>query len=269
MKRYFFFSVIVAAVAGLAIFASCKKDDDKDSSTNNQTTNAGRIVKVETIYTDEANPYNSEVSYEYDAQGRVVKTTNISGKGTPDEVSAEVTYTYSDNQVVLNTNNGISTTFYLENGLVHRRVIRYNGNSSQLDYEYDADKHMTKEIYPEGDTMFYEWQNGNLVRSYCHKHSALEVGAYDITTNYTFSNHSSDLFPYTVCGTGVSALAVSGFYGAQPKNLPATDQYVIYDEVEVTGYDNYTYTLDEKGRVKSIAVETEGLPYTIRVTWSD
>ena len=267
MKRYFLFS-LVAAVAGLTLFASCKKDDDKE--TNNQTATESRIVKVETLYGIEDYPYDKETTYEYDAQGRVTKRTITSGKGTVDEYSYSFNYSYGENQIICtSTRYATTTTLNLEGGLVRSEVLSYGSESSQINYEYDAENHMVREIYSEGDTVFHVWQNGNLMHTYTHKHSSIEVGAYDITTDYTFTDYSYSLFPFSDCGTGENALALKGIYGAQPKNLPATDQYVINDETVITGNNNYTYTLDEKGRVKSISVTCESLPYTIRVTWSN
>ena len=268
MKRYFFFSLVSAAFAGLTLFASCNKDDDKDSN-QQQSATEGRIVKVETLYGIEDYPYDRETTYEYDAQGRVTKRSVTTGKGTVDEYSYSFSYSYSENQIVCTSTYNSSTTLNLEGGLVRSEVLSYGGDHSQINYEYDADNHIVREIYSEGDTVFHVWQNGNLMRTYTHKHSSHEVGAYDITTDYTFTDYSYDLFPFSDCGTGENALATKGFYGAQPKNLPATDQYLIKDEVEVSGHDAYTYTLDEKGRVKSIAVKCESLPYTIRITWSN
>lgn len=251
-----------ASILLVATAAACSKDDEATATTSATTS---RIVSTEKVY-NEGNPYNSRSEYTYDAQGRIVAGLVVTAPGTELERSASYTLEYADDLITYRT-NGSTIKYHLEGGRIVSVDDNYYGHYTMV---YDAEGHAVRECYENGDTIFYEWADGDLVRSYCHKNSAANEGIYDVTTHYTFTTIPTAAFPATDCGIGLKALAMQGFFGRQSLHLMESEQYVIADNGDrVEGHSTYTYQLDSQQRVTSANVETESLPYTIRVAWSE
>lgn len=228
----------------LIFFVSCTKDPDDSSIKENS-------CKIKNLYVSGSNTVS--LTFEYDSQGRVIKTSGI-----PDDRYEENIYAYSGNTLSISYSRYPKAKVIYQlnsDGLAKtRNVFDRDGNLYfTIDYFYSG-LELIKTVTTVFDSMIgnrittekYEWTNGNMVsRLY-------EDGRRDNFSYYTDKlNRPGDYF-------------FDWFYGCNGTN----DYGFILDPLSVRnknlckglsgGTFPATYTFDEKGNITH--VYDTGLP---------
>jgi hypothetical protein len=127
----------ISFVILLAVFiSSCKKDPSDDNNT-------------------EHDKYIIEMNSGY----RISKVTHIVANNI---VEYEKSYDYSEKYVNVQTKNGSLSTYFLnQNGLADS----CHEGASKIKYQYDQDNFLTSLSYQYGSIIYYEYADGNKIKS--------------------------------------------------------------------------------------------------------
>ncbi len=268
MKRFFYLLLISL---GFAALTACS-DDDKEEPTASTPDKklVSKIVVTSEDYSEEEEE-NSEMTFEYDTQNRLVSMTgSTTGE---DAYNIKETFTYSENTITtlsvwtaieeeytseetgvytLNKDGYVGTWKQEEDGEVSEGKITYDANGYFLSSEiWDAEESRNK------SEERAEWKDGNLVKvigSGENAFTTLEYGELPNNANLDFTYLFAGSEWMSCLAFGGSGIKPFGYFGKRSANLPVKesdseeDTYYLYQyesdsegnivKVTVTGYDN-------------------------------
>ncbi len=244
MKKLLLFILPLAAIA----FNSCSKGGDNNGS---NPTNYDKFILRVTASGDD----NGSITYSYDSQNRLVKETRTAGGN-----QSEITYSYSDNQVIcVEKPRNVKTTYILNgDGYVISSTYEASGNSPhESSYSY-KNSYLDK-----WDNNFYEWNNGNMVRGG-------EQGNFLSLFTYTSHKNNANLDINSILNSD-DAWWDSGIYdinctlrfkGTNSKNLigSAESSDIYNDEDSST---TFSYELDEDGYATKVTKQRNNSAKTV------
>ena len=181
-------------------------------------------------------------SYEYDEKGRIKKITTKE-EGKSDNVK---TFTYGANSVKITFPNE-------DTGGIENREVGLNAAGNMLGLgTYDSNQRLTK-----GSRGDFEWTNDNLTKISEKRNWRGKVTTVANQLSYNNNLNKNKFFLYNFEGDAVTSYAqyfdfqIGWIQGVAPKNL--LQQMVLTEDGTTLNYtNNYTYTFDNDGFVKTI-----------------
>ena len=272
-------ALMVLASFGLA---SCGDDDD-DKKTGQEEVNYAdaQLLKIETKFTAGENffgPLVNEVNYEYNADGYVSSSSDLSS-----ENNLYDTFDYSklksENKIVVTHKNESGSglyddesicTYYLENG----RVTKIVENENEVLLKYNGKNQLTDVVYREDEYAKLTWENDFITKyeiiSGSYKDEGFEC---EITySNIPMGQFGGDLVASVVMCYGSDGIGLNGMFGATPKYYPKKEVIRDYGEGLIAtrefSFDSLTKLLTS---VKVTETETNGEAKTqtseLTLTW--
>lgn len=239
-------------ICSITIISCSKKKSDTPTPT---PTPAKQTVLKSMIVTGMSFYDNITYTYEYDDNKRVV---NENVKLTEnDEVLWNFNYTYGDGQIIMNgtsedSNITINCTLDSEGRIItmeesymsHDTVI----SNTHFEYTYNENGYLAEEyrISDEGVTNYFSWENNEIV--------SIATNNDYIVVDFELSDAPAqalfDHFSYNGYFTG---LCPQGYFGKLPTHMPSKRTITVTLPIPgvepVVTTDEYTYTLDENGRL--------------------
>lgn len=227
---------------------SCSGDDEPGAGVNDSEVKFKRLVEVKV----DDNAGKGTYHFDYNNEDKVVRSNSSAYDGN------DASFSWSQNKVVESTIYWECSYSY-SNGLIESM----NENGHEVDLTYNQSKNLTKAIQDGGMghyTYSYSWQNGKLMKfTYGYKKYGEEVEKTESIYTFSYSNQTCKGFlPIAVTG-----IVVDYYYqlfwvhpemvGMKIVDLP-TKAIVDYED----GYnrtENYSYTFDNEGYVKSMTIE--------------
>jgi len=280
-----FFATVLFVALG---FVSCNKVDNGSNKDDNGGS-GGNGIRV--MQLAQRGTYNSGSSVSidtaklsYDTQGRVVKVSVLRFEGQTAE-TYETTFTYGNGNITATNQDGEQYIATLDaGGKVSQMIYTYDDgtgtiNTVNIAVTYDSGGYI-KTATAANDYMTYGgnyiWSGGNITSG--SGSSTINVSTtYSGTITYTDKTYSGNLCLEYLTGVMSSAGEISvdldvfgllGFCGQRCANLPKQVQTKTED-----GYgssvdtNNYTYTFNGDGTVKTITEDEDGLE-TLVTTFS-
>lgn len=181
-------------------------------------------------------------AYEYDEKGRIKKITRKE-EGKSDDVK---TFTYGANSVKITFPNE-------DTGGIENREVGLNAAGNMLGLgTYDSNQRLTN-----GSRGDFEWTNDNLTKISEKRNWRGKVTTVANQLSYNNNLNKNKFFLYNFEGDAVTSYAqyfdfqIGWIQGVAPKNL--LQQMVLTKDGTVLNYtNNYTYTFDNDGFVKTI-----------------
>lgn len=229
---------------------SCSGDDEPGAGSSDSEVKFKRLVEVKV----DDHVLKSTFHFDYNNENKVISINESDRYGNEHETS----FSWSQNKVVESTTNWECSYSY-SNGLIG--LMEDDG--LEVDFTYNQSKNLTKAIQDGGMghyTYSYSWQNGKLMKfTYGYKKYGEEVEKTRSIYTFSYSNQTCKGFlPIAVTG-----IVVDYYYqlfwvhpemvGMKIVDLP-TKAVVDYED----GYnrtENYSYTFDNEGYVKSMTIE--------------
>ncbi len=143
--------------------------------------------------------------YDYDSENRVVKITQEKNQWSHysrkyEKSKTIIPYSYTDESVM-----EWNTTLSLANGLI-KDGCTYDDNNRLIKYKKDS------------KTVSWEWVDGNPSRNPNRPTHTIEYSDIKIPQNFIFPEYHYNYFWFT-------PLAMAGYYGKLPENLPSVIHY--------------------------------------------
>ena len=277
-KNFYYLSLLLGLVFGMTMFTAC--GDDDDSGDGDETGFIpGKFIGPKRVFGDNLMTSlvsdNRRYEFTYNSENLVTKLKLETLSGGDVASTREYEVTYADKQVTINrtrsSNDRVRQYVFTigNNGFAESCTEGYLDSSIRdvINYEYDADGHLTKiTYYEENETPWssgFTWKDGNIVE---------EIGEDNkVHLNYTYSSAPNvvGLFITADIG-GLDDIYLPEFYymgllGKGTANL--VESYNVVGESE-TG--NNVWTLDDAGRpIKCVTTITSSYgSYTNTYTWS-
>lgn len=242
-------------ICGL-IVSSCKKDPaptpDPDPEPSTRTVLAGMEAIGVSMFD------SVTISYEYDAQYRLVRSKSIH---TPSSsVIQDFRFTYSDGHITVEGTEVESPmhfecTLDSEGRITHIDENAILSDSSTMirhyDYTYDAEGRLVRsfeitEDGGEGFTQDYIWEGGDI--------RSITTPDGSIVTDFESSDAPAQaLFNLIGYENSFSEISAQGCFGTLPAHMPSkrtlTTTFPFPGMPPIVINNNYTYTLDAEGRL--------------------
>ncbi|WP_289014054.1 DUF4595 domain-containing protein [uncultured Capnocytophaga sp.] len=181
-------------------------------------------------------------AYEYDEKGRIKKITRKE-EGKSDNVK---TFIYGANSVKITFPNE-------DTGGVENLEMGLNATGNMLAGTYDSNQRLTN-VPKIGD---FEWTNDNLTKISEKRNWDGKITTFESQLSYNNNLNKNKFFLYNFEGDAVTSYAqyfdfqIGWIQGVAPKNL--LQQMVLTKDGTTLNYtNNYTYTFDNDGFVKTI-----------------
>lgn len=265
------FSLLVAAV--LCVAAACSKDNSGNSGDGPAL--AGNFVPFKTFvehYTSPEGDGQVVVTAKFDAQGRTTGFTLTDGDY---HSNVEVTYGANNSFTVVDENSRM--VGQLENGLLKKADVTWDGAPYRISAEYDRDGHVSKCTSDLGGgeriEEFFSWEDGNLT-SYTSTHTDAkgESSSYRFVYEYGNLENRSGLGALMAYPDDFYTYHMGFLLGtAFTKNVPVRKMSFSSDEVMDYGVEYTDFKTDSNGLVTSFVrkglTEYSGDDFTYTLTY--
>ena len=256
-----------AMMAG-AILAGCSDDDDENDGPGDPTggleLKERKIKEIRYGGADESSEttFSNVETFEYDAEGRVTKTTYRHLFGEWEEVT---TFKYSADEFVVDVDGDVYT-YELENGRAVRMTNVYDDGYSRDVYEFGySDGYQTRIAgeYWENDELWYTDEVSYTVKNGCYASGSgsyedfevgyEETGTYGGTMTASTVENNMNLDLYNL-DNDMSYAYFAGVMGTRQKYLPET--VVTTENGSVDSRTEYSYQTDDEGYITEIVTKT-------------
>ena len=234
--------LMATLVIGSTAFVSCSSDDEDGSNGGMETSK--RIKKI----TDKYDGGITTITFDYDAQGRVIKKLETENKW-----KCKTTYAYGDNTISSKNDEGETHTYTLSDGRITKDVVRDGGGySDTYNYTYDSNGYLKSRSFSYSETKELTWADGNLTKT-----STLlgNDDSYNWVISYSNISWPKNFMLDVEYLPIDNALEPLGVWGRMPKNLPSK---AVHSGKDINIEYTYNYTI-EGGVITKIVITDNGI----------
>lgn len=235
--------VMVTLVAAIAV-AGCKKEINWNARPDLN----GNGCKLTSLKTDFGTLGEVEISYKYDASGKLISATSD---------GETMTYTYSTTKITGTLENGEKTELTLANG---RAVSSYMsdffpGVSATRTYTYNADGYLTVVKSYLGNilnsTAELSYTGGNLTQE---KVTYAEDGSVETITHEYSGEVAVNAYQMADPLAAIVDYVPGNYFGKPSKNV-LKKTFTTSNKLSGVDTEEYTYVFDSKGNATSIVIK--------------